>query len=62
MKTRNLEEEELPYNLSHYALHSILSCPQTHSCHQYRCQVFKVLQHLDDFHSGTWGSTKHEKL
>lgn len=56
MKIRNLKEES-PYNLSHYALHPIVSCPLTHGCHQYRCQVFKVLQHLDDLDGGTWGRT-----
>lgn len=61
MKIRNLEKDASPYNLSYYALHSIISCPQAHSGHQYRCQVFKVLQHLDDLHSGTCGSTKCEK-
>lgn len=27
MRIRNPEVEELPYNLSHYALHSIIHCP-----------------------------------
>ena len=31
----------------------VISCPKTHSCHQDGCQVLKVLQHLDDLHSGT---------
>lgn len=62
MRIRNSEAEELPYNLSHYALHSVISCPLTHSRHQHRRQVFKVLQHLDDLHSGTCGSSEHETL
>ena len=53
MRIRNVEKAGSPYDLSYNALHSVISCPKTHSCHQDGCQVLKVLQHLDDLHSGT---------